>query len=275
MIIDVHTHIFPDALAERAINSIKQGVYSKNGIEIPSYTSGTANSLIDSMNKNNVDISIVLPVATSVKQFESINKFAGSVRNDRLISFAGIHPMQENWDEALEEIKNKGFLGVKLHPEFQSCDIDGKEYLRLLQKADKLKLYTIIHAGEDFGIEDDIHATPKKIKNALEYISGDYFISAHLGGWRLWDDVEKYLVGQNLFFDTAMISKFIDKEQYKRIILNHGSEKILFGSDSPWESQGDTYNCLKSLNLSESDFENIAYKNALRLFGDIIKPTDR
>ncbi len=271
MLIDVHTHIFPDTLAERAISSIKQGVYKKNGVEVPSYTNGTFDDLLDSMNKNGVDISIVLPVATSVKQFESINKFAYTVRNNRIISFAGIHPMQENWEEALEKIKEMGFLGIKLHPEFQSCDIDGKECLRLLQKAEKLGLYTIIHAGEDYGVDDEIHATPKKIKNALEYISGDFLIAAHLGGWRLWDDVEKYLVGQNLFFDTAMVSKFIDIQQYKRIVLNHGSEKILFGSDSPWEAQSDTYSCLKSLNLPQADFENITYKNALRIFGDSIK----
>lgn len=272
MLIDIHTHIFPDKLAERAVSSLKYGVYKKNGIEATSYTDGTLNGLLNSMKENNVDISIVLPVATSTTQYESINKFARSVANCPVLSFAGIHPMQENWEEVLEEIKEMGFLGIKLHPEFQTCDIDSRNSLRILQKAEKLGLYTITHSGEDMSVIGRVHSTPKQIKNTLDYISGKYLIAAHLGSWNLWDDVEKYLVGTPIYFDTAMISMFISHEQYKRIIQNHGSEKILFGSDSPWESPSATYNCLKELNLSNSDFENITYKNALRLFGDKLKP---
>lgn len=58
-----------------------------------------------------------------------------------------------------------------------------------------------------------------------------------MGGWKLWDDVEKYLVGTPIYFDTAFTLNFITDEQLLRIIKNHGSEKILHATDSPWESK--------------------------------------
>lgn len=262
MLIDFHTHIFPDSLAERAISSIKKGVYLKNGVTVESFADGTLAGLYKSMSDAKVDLSVSLPVATTLKQSNSINLFAQTVRNERVISFAGVHPMQENALEVLDDIKQKGFLGIKLHPEFQSCDIDSKQSIALLKKAEELHLYTVIHAGEDYGVQGEVHSAPKKISNALEYVSGKYLIAAHLGGWNLWDDTEKYLVGKSLYFDTAMLSRFIDMEQYRRIIRNHGSENILFGSDSPWESPRDTYECLSSLGLTDEEFSNITYKNA-------------
>lgn len=266
ILIDIHTHIFPDALAPRAIKALKNGVYEKNHFDAINYTDGTYNGLLKSMNDCKVDISIALPVATTVMQSESINKFAYTIRDDSVISFAGIHPMQDNMEKTLENIKNMRFLGFKLHPQFQDCDIDGKESIKLLQKAEQLGLYAVIHAGEDLSVMGGVHASPQKIRNAMEYVSGKYLIAAHLGGWNMWDDVEKYLVGTPVYLDTAMLSKFIDKNQYKRIINSHGSEKILFGSDSPWEKPSDTLNCLEELGLPQNDLENITFLNAKRLF---------
>ena len=81
----------------------------------------------------------------------------------------------------------------------------------------------------------------------------------------MWDDVEKYLVGTHILFDTAFIKDYISSEQALRIIRNHGSEKILFGSDGPWESPDCTLAFIRSLGLSESECDNITFKNACRI----------
>ena len=93
----------------------------------------------------------------------------------------------------------------------------------------------------------------------------DKIVAAHLGGWKLWDDVEKYLVGTPIYFDTAFTLNFITDEQLLRIIKNHGSEKILHATDSPWEKQGQMAKHLSALPLSEEDCNNIFYKNAKKL----------
>ena len=75
----------------------------------------------------------------------------------------------------------------------------------------------------------------------------------------------KYLVGTPIYFDTAFTLDFITDEQLLRIIKNHGSEKILHATDSPWEKQGRMAKHLSALPLSEEDCNNIFYKNAKKL----------
>ncbi len=265
MLIDFHTHIFPDRIAQRTLDVLKSGVLKYEHIQAVSYFDGTKDGLISVMNKSGVDLSVALPIATKPTQTESINTFAETLKDGKIISFASLHPGNNDIDSILEKIKEAGFCGIKLHPEFQSFYVDSPECIKILKKAEELELYTVFHAGSDIGLPPPVHSTPKHFKNALEYVSGKYIIAAHLGGWRMWDDVEKNMVGTEILFDTAFIKDYINPEQAKRIIRNHGSEKILFGSDNPWENPKDTLVFLNSLSLNQDELDNITYKNALKI----------
>ena len=119
MVIDFHTHIFPDALAARAIGGLEQ---SGN---VKSVLSGRREDLLASMKRAGVDYSLNLPIASRPKQVESINSFAISVNGrDGLFSLGGIHPLYENYREELKRIRAAGLIGVKLHPDFQGLFID-------------------------------------------------------------------------------------------------------------------------------------------------------
>lgn len=262
MLIDFHTHIFPKKIASGALDVLKAGVLNQENKVATSFYDGTKDGLISTMQESGVDISVTLPIATKPSQTDSINSYARSASCEKIISFASLHPANENTDGILESIKDAGFIGIKLHPEFQQCYVDSPEIIKILKKAEELKLYTVFHAGSDIGLPPPVHSTPIHLKKAIEYVSGKYIIAAHLGGWRMWDDVEKHLVGTPVLFDTAFIKDHISKEQARRIIKNHGSSKILFGSDGPWESPKDTLAFLHSLDLNESEFEDITYKNA-------------
>ena len=121
MLIDFHSHIFPDALAPRAIASLKQGMIEKQGYTLPAYLDGTLSCLCETMAREQVDISVIAPIATTPRQSDSINRFALSCRSEKIIPLGTVHPLQENWESALESIKESGFPGIKLHPEFQKC----------------------------------------------------------------------------------------------------------------------------------------------------------
>lgn len=268
MLIDFHTHIFPDAIAEKAIASLQKGLVNKQGEEYPVYADGTIKGLISSMDKNGVDVSVVMPVVTSAKQTDSINTFAEQINwsyNDGVISFAGIFPFQDDWEEKMERIKTQGFLGIKLHPEFQKLFMDDKRAIEILQKAEELDLCVMIHAGEDPGVIGPVYCSPERLSKALNFVKGDKIIAAHMGGWQCWDDVEKYLIGKNVILDTSMAMGFLPKERCEKMIKNHGSEKIVFGSDSPWQQPKEILEYLKSMDLSETDLANITHKNALKL----------
>ena len=268
MIIDIHTHIFPDFIAQKAVQSLKDGIKNIKGTDFEPCGNATQSNLLQLMRNNNIDLSVIMPVVTSPSSTESINLFAESVStNEKLISFAGFHPLCDNAVQYLSELKSRGFKGIKIHPEFQKLYIDSDKSVKIFKVAESLDLFVLIHSGEDIGLPPPVHCTPERLKNLLKEVSGKNIIAAHLGGWNMWDDVEKYLVGTNINFDTAFISKFISKEQSKRIILSHGTDKILFGSDYPWENPADTLAFLDSLGLSNEDMDKITHKNALKIFG--------
>lgn len=266
MIIDFHTHIFPDKIAERAVRVLEENVEKVQGTPQYAVIPATLDSLRESMRLNRIDMSVVMPIATSVTQSTSINSFAASINGtDGIISFGSLHPMQENWEEVLYDIKEKGLPGIKLHPEYQQFYIDSPESVRILKKCEELGLLVTLHAGKDVGILPPVHCMPERLRRVLDTVSGENIIAAHLGGWDVWDDVEKYLVGTPVYFDTSYTVPYISREQLLRIFENHGYDKILFATDSPWEVQGDTAAYLSSLGISDENLDKIFSENAKKL----------
>ena len=87
MVIDFHTHTFPDKIAGRTIAHL-----SEVG-KMPPYTDGTRTGLLRSMKDSGVDISVVLPIATVVKQERSINSLSAELNGKDHIYYAGsLHP---------------------------------------------------------------------------------------------------------------------------------------------------------------------------------------
>lgn len=265
MIIDFHTHIFPDIIAARVIETLENSINDKKAAG-KAVIPATLDALKKSMTENGIDYSVVLPIATNVRQSKSINEFAMTVNSvEGLFSFGSLHPMQNDWESVLYEIKEKGLLGIKLHPEYQQFFIDSRESIRILKKCEELDLLTVLHAGADISFNPPVHCMPENLSHVLEYVKGDKIIAGHLGGWSVWDDVETYLVGTELYFDTAYTVDCINHDQLVRIIRNHGSEKILHATDSPWEKQGHAVQIINSLPLSQEEKDNIFYKNAKKL----------
>lgn len=265
MLIDFHSHIFPDRIAAGALKSLSDSIVRYQGERYPHYTDGTLNGILKSMEDNGVDMSVILPIATKPTQTGTINAFAKGIRNEKVVSFGSLHPEQDDWETVLENLAEEGFRGIKLHPEYQSFFVDSKRSIEILKKAEKLGLYTVLHAGYDYGMPPPAHCQPDRLKNVLTEVSGKYIIAAHLGAFVNWDEVEKHLVGTPVNFDTAFISKFISPEQCKRIIRNHGADKILFGSDSPWQEPKTEHKFLLGLGLDKDEEDKIFYKNALKI----------
>lgn len=268
MVIDFHTHIFPDKIAERAIRTLEENLLLASGDPDKAFLNGTLGDLISSMNKNDISYSVVMPIATSTKQAESINRFATEITGkNNIISFGSVHPLQEDYLEYLKKIKESGLLGIKLHPEYQGFYIDSPESIKVLTKAQELGLLVMLHTGEDRGIKPPVHCTPKMLKNALNYISGENIIAAHMGGYNMWEEVYDNLCKTPIYLDTSYSVGIMNDELAKAIIKKHGDDKILFGTDSPWQDQGDAVKALKNLNLDAETEDKIFYKNAQNLLG--------
>ncbi|MBS7299179.1 MAG: amidohydrolase family protein [Eubacteriales bacterium] len=268
MVIDFHTHAFPDRIYEKTIKILEDNIVNFSGHAFKAVGSGNIDGLKVDMKKNGIDASVVLPIATAPKQTENINNFAALINGkDNIYSFGSLHPENDDIDGILEHIKELGLKGIKLHPEYQSFYIDSKESLKILKKCEDLGLYAVFHTGKDHGCPPPVHCPPKRLRNVLDYVSGKYIIAAHMGGWDMWEDAEKYIIGTPIMIDTCFSFHLLNSEDAKRMIKSHGADKVLFGTDWPWFSPQKTYERLCSLSLGKDETEMIASGNARRILG--------
>ena len=262
MVIDFHTHIFPDKIAAKTIEHLAW----VGGITAA--TDGTLSGLLSSMERCGVDLSVILPVATKPSQFESIQSFAKSINEQypgKLISFGGIHPDCEDYKKELDVIKEMGFKGIKIHPDYQGVMIDDIRFMRIIEYASELGLIILTHAGIDIGLPNPVHCPPKKMRKVLDAIKPEKMVLAHLGGWSQWDEVYEYLAGESIWLDTAFIYDYITREQFLKILEKHGSDKILFATDSPWSDMAKGVDWIRNLALQKQAEEAILCGNAKRL----------
>lgn len=257
--IDFHTHIFPDKIAEKTLS------FLSSRCKTTPFTDGTAVGLMASQEEAGVDMSIALPVVTNPAQFESINRFASKFLEGNLISFGGIHPASPDYKEELHKLKAMGFKGIKLHPAYQETMFHDIRYKRILSYATELGFIITVHGGFDPGYPDCIYSTPQMSAEVIHDVKPEKLILAHMGGFHCWDEVEQYLVGKDVYLDTAVVFGEIEDEQFLRICRNHGTDKILFATDSPWSDQKESAAYLNGLALSDEEKSRIFDENARNL----------
>ena len=279
MVIDFHTHTFPDSIAERALASL-----SKASRTLP-FTDGTNDGLLASMKTSGIDLSVILPVATNPGQVEKINGSAAGINSlfpGKLISVGCMHPMYEDWYDELSRIRDFGLKGIKIHPVYQGVDIDDPLFIRILKRCAELDLFVITHAGKDIGFPGVDHCSVTMIRHAIEETGPFRFILAHMGGWKEWEDVPS-LADTGVWLDTAFSTDRIipaDKEEWEQdelamldqdtfmhLVKIFTPEKILFGTDSPWSDQKASLDWIRKLPLAENEREMILHENAENILG--------
>lgn len=266
MIIDFHTHIFPDKIAERAIAKLEKNA------NIKAFLNGTEDDLHRAMMEEGIDISVVLPVVTNPKQTENVNRFAveltekyADAKTARFISFGGVHPKSTTIKEDLRWIKDHGLSGIKLHPDYQDTYFNEPAYAKIIDYASELDLITVVHAGCDLAFPNDVHCTPQMALGLIRQVSPKNLVLAHTGGYLKWDEVEELLVGNDVYMDISYSLHKISEEQFMRIVRNHGAKKMLFGTDSPWGGQRQVLEKLDAMPLEKEEREAILWENATRL----------
>lgn len=264
MYIDFHVHAFADSIAQRAMSKLTQTA-AKTGIG--PCTDGTVTDLTALMKENNISHAVLLPVATKPSQQTTINNWSASYINDFFCPFGSVHPDAPDVYDELERIKSLKLYGVKFHPDYQNFFVDDEKMIPIYRKCADLKLPVLVHAGYDPLSPDIIHCMPDAAARAFDSVDGLTMILAHGGGMYHWDEVEKYLAGKpgNLYFDVSVIAGSIKPDQLKRIIKTHGADRILFGSDCPWDNPKNEINMIENLDISDEEKDMIFYKNASRL----------
>ena len=281
MTIDIHTHTFPDKIAQATVYKLQNASHTKP------FSDGSADGLRVSMERAEVYYSVVLPVATTAHQVPHVNDSSIAL-NERgaetgVLSFGCMHPDFPDWRAELARLAESGVRGIKLHPVYQGVDFDDARYLRILDRCAELGLLVLTHAGRDVGFPGaPDYVSPARIVSAVRQTDGGTLICAHMGGWRQWDEVERLLPETGVYIDTSFSLgsmtpngdgyyktpadlALLGEEQFVRIVRTFGAERVLFGTDSPWGDQSDGLRQFRALPLTEAEQTAILGENARTL----------
>lgn len=260
--IDIHTHAFPDTLAERAI----EGIAKVSG-DIKPKTNGTVSDLIRAMDEGGVNASVIASIATKVPQFEAILNWSRSVMSGRIIPFASIHPEDGGFADKVDKIIASNIRGLKVHTFYQSHAVDEKIWFPLYDAAQEAGLPILFHSGFDVAFAALDLAHPWRFRKVTGNFPKLKIIMAHMGGWLAYKDFLKDMCGKKVMIDTSCSAGLCPIEVAKEILSRHGAENILFGTDCPWGGQKEHIRFVKDFCPDEKAQELIFYKNAERLLG--------
>lgn len=262
MIIDFHTHYFPDRIADKAMADLTSKA-KHDGI-IP-YTKATQNDNIRFMKLSGVDKMVALNIAVVPKQEKSINKCVVETDNNYIIPFGSVHPDSQNWESELSRLVEAGVKGVKFHPEYQEIDADDKRWMPIYEYCTYKNLIMSVHCGYDTAFPVSRRATPRIMAKLVKSFKGSKFVLAHMGGMLMWEEVIDELAGLPAYLDTSMVDGWLKPDLAKKIIAKHGAENVLFGSDMPWGSEVKNIEYIKKLDLGSDSTVKILGENAERL----------
>ncbi len=260
-IIDIHTHAWPDAVAPNAIAALQ----SKG--TLTAFYDGTVDGLADIMRRSGVSASVVQPVATKASQVPGINDWAASISGRGVIAFGAMHPEVDDPAIEIARMAALGLRGMKLHPEHQAFAPDEPRLAAIYEAAIAHDMTVFFHAGAD-ELHETVRGTPQSFSAMLAAFPRMRVVLAHLGGFRVWNDVAEVLVGQNVYLDTAYTLGHLPDADFVEIVHAHGAEKILFGSDGPWTDPAAEIAWLRSLPLAKGVVEAVLGGNAERLLAE-------
>ena len=261
LIVDFHTHAFPDAVAERAMPALEEEGNIKAALD------GKVSSLLRSMDAAGIRAAVVASIATRPSQFESILRWSAGIASERIIPFPSVHPADSRLASRVHEIHEAGFKGVKLHPYYQDFDLDEARVRPLFAAAQDCGLLVLCHTGFDLAFARVRRCDPVRVLRLLDAFPALRFVASHLGAWEDWDEVERHLVGRPILMDLSFAIEGIGPARARELILSHPAEYMLFGTDSPWAGQRETIEQVRRLKLGEERERLLFGENAARLLG--------
>ncbi len=261
-IIDFHAHAFPDALAPRAMKALLE-----EAPDVRAYLDGTVGDLLRSMDEAGIEKSVICCIATRPEQFEPILRWCAEIRSERLVLFPSVHPGDPDCIGHIRQIRAEGFQGIKLHPFYQDFFADEDRMLRFYEETMRQNLLLVMHTGYDIAFPRIRRADPEKLLRITELFPDLKFVTTHLGAWRQWEEVRRYLLGRAIYMEISFAMEELGPEQAREMIMGHPGDYVLFGTDSPWTDQAKTLCLLEEVGLPEEKLRRILGGNARRLLG--------
>ena len=281
VIIDSHTHLFFQAVADDRTPFFDSEPEFKLLYDSPKSKIATVSQLIDTMDRHNVDISILSGFPWRNPEYTKRN-------NDALLEAVTLHPKRLrglacfdlSWNGAAKEAErciDAGLSGVG-ELAFYLSGIDDRAIRLLAPVMDVLKrkgnLPCMIHTNEPLG-----HSYPGKTPITLEQIdnlarafSDNKIILAHWGGGIFFYHIMKKQMKErlkNIWYDTAASVFLYGPEIYDMALKAGVLEKVLFGTDYPLLTPDRYYNDIDQSGLTLEQKRMVLGENAQALYPDL------
>ena len=257
--IDFHSHVYPDAIAPKAADSIREFYHLGDDA-----MDGKVETLLEQGTKAGIEKFVILPVALRPSRTRHINDFIlGEVaKEDRFYGYGTIHAGMENLCEEVEYIMENGLRGLKMHPDSQVFAIDDP---RLFPVYDMIgdKLPILFHMG-DHRFD---YSHPARLRKVLDLFPKLRVIAAHFGGYSMYDTAAELLYDKDCFFDVSSSLMFMEEGVAEKYINHYGANRLVYGSDFPmWDPVGEMERFMR-LKLTDSQREQIAHITAEGILG--------
>lgn len=278
MVIDVHTHYFrpkldlsPHLLGDLARCGVDTSAWDNLG---DLYRAGTREA----------DVAVVFGLRAAATGWnipnEAVASYAKSAPS-RLIFFAAVDPAAAG---PLEELvrchKEFGCSGLKLGPIYQGIHPCDKRCHPLYDYCQKHGLPILFHVGTTFSSGTPLeYSRPSHIDQVAVDFPDLKIVMAHLGHPWEGETIAVIRRNPNVFADiSALYYRPWQFYNSMRLLVEYRAEaKVLFGSDFPFATTGNTLAGLRGVNdvlgnsglppIPKDVIENIIHRDTLKLLG--------
>lgn len=257
--IDFHSHVYPDAIAPKAADSIREFYHLGDDA-----MDGKVQTLLEQGTKAGIEKFVILPVALRPSRTRHINDFILEevAKEDRFYGYGTIHAGMENLCEEVEYIMANGLRGLKMHPDSQVFAIDDP---RLFPVYDMIgdQLPILFHMG-DHRFD---YSHPARLRKVLDLFPKLKVIAAHFGGYSMYDTAAELLYDKDCFFDVSSSLMFMEEGVAEKYINHYGAQRFVYGSDFPmWDPVVEMERFMR-LHLTDAQKEQIAHITAEGILG--------
>ncbi len=276
MIVDFHTHIYPEWLRDRRREYLERDATFRELFESPGAKLATADELVQAMDADGVDLSVAMGVGWNDHGLaREVNDYiidAAKRYPDRLVGFAGVNP---SWGvEAAREAERCARAGMRglgeLHPDLQGFDLGDESTMSPLSEvAREHRLIVTTHSSEPVGhaYRGKGRTRPDVLWRFIQSFPDITLVCAHWGGglpfYALMPEVANGL--HNVYFDTAASPLLYTPQIFDVAASLVGAGRILLGSDYPLLPAGKLLRQLRGSDLPQADKSSIMGESAARL----------
>lgn len=250
MIIDAHAHVWPDRIAELALTANRLPDLQARG-------DGTVGGLTADMVDSGVSMSCCLGIANQARHVDSVNRFVSELSVENRFGFGTVH-VDLSPEENVASLRRHSVRAVKIHPLFQSFALDDPRLWAIFEAMGS-EFAVITHVGAGGSAETNRLSSPSMIRDIAKQFPQLRLMACHFGGYKILDDAEEMLSGADVILETSWPPslKTLQPDRVRRLIRDHGAERIVFGSDWPMTSPAEEIRAIEALGLTDTETKRV------------------